>query len=100
LAIEALAVKPFYKEDVKSRIRRVAQAAKAATPVARGRAQNENERDCAIRTLVLGSQAPQRPNHSMREIVFDTVTIRPRSAERRPRVEIGCVELVNHFPTG
>src|SRR5204863_633825 len=36
----------------------------------------------------------------MREIVFDTETtgLDPRNGDRV--VEIGCVELVNHFPTG
>jgi DNA polymerase-3 subunit epsilon len=37
---------------------------------------------------------------SMREIVFDTETtgLDPKNGDRV--VEIGCVELVNHFPTG
>src|SRR5262245_51285681 len=36
----------------------------------------------------------------MREIVFDTETtgLDPRNGDRM--VEIGCVELINHFPTG
>lgn len=36
----------------------------------------------------------------MREIVFDTETTGLRPAEGHRLVEIGCVELLNHMPTG
>ena len=40
------------------------------------------------------------PEHSMREIVFDTETTGFKPSEGHRLVEIGCVELMNHVPTG
>ena len=36
----------------------------------------------------------------MREIVFDTETTGFEPAEGHRIVEVGCVELIDHFPTG
>lgn len=49
---------------------------------------------------LIGARRAMLPGQGMREIVFDTETTGFKPSDGHRLVEIGCVELMNHMPTG
>ena len=60
----------------------------------------EQVRDILRKIATLPKKLIRRRRSSMREIVFDTETTGLDPVQGHRLVEIGCVELLNRFPTG